>query len=238
MRHCLLVPALLLALVLSPGLRAAAGPAAPLTQTPLTGFTALFNGRDTTGWHFSRTVHHGTTGQATVEDGAIVLRQEPFGQGGLLLTDKRYRDFELYLETDINPGYNSGIFFRSTEGGSAYQIELTGAASTGNLLGENLAVSQTAQATRFAEVWKAGAWNSFRLRVTGDAPKITLWINDVQMWEVQQPKNDKIAGEVDGFIGLQLHWTAPTSAAGSSMGPTTWKPGGALRFRNLFIKEL
>ena len=105
-------------------------------------------------------------------------------------------------------------------------------------LGENLALSQAAQATRFAEVWKENAWNSFRLRVTGDAPKITLWINDVQMWEVQEPKNDKIAGEVDGFIGLQLHWTAPTSAAGSSMGPTTWKPGGVLRFRNLFLKEL
>lgn len=216
---------------------AAAAPAAPLTKLPLTGFTALFNGRGTAGWHFSRTVHHGSVGRATVEDGAIVLRQEPFGQGGLFLTDKRYRDFELYLETDINPGYNSGIFFRSTEGGSAYQIELTGAASTGNLLGENLALSQAAQATRLNEVWKTGEWNSFRLRVTGDAPKITLWINDVQMWEVQQPKNDKVAGEVDGFIGLQLHWTAPTSAAGGSMGPTTWKPGGALRFRNLFLKE-
>ena len=40
------------------------------------------------------------------------------------MTDKRYKDFELYLETDIPWGLNSGIFLRSTETGGAYQIEL------------------------------------------------------------------------------------------------------------------
>ena len=74
MRPSLLVLALLLAAGFSPALRAAES-AAPLTRMPLTGFTALFNGRDTTGWHFSRTVHHGSVGKATVEEGAIVLRQ-------------------------------------------------------------------------------------------------------------------------------------------------------------------
>src|SRR4051794_7849143 len=88
------------------------------------GFTRIFDAKTTAGWHWSRTVHHGTTSIAKVEDGALVLQPYPFGQGGLLLTDKSYRDFELYLEMKPDPNYNSGIFLRSTEGGSAYQIEL------------------------------------------------------------------------------------------------------------------
>lgn len=88
------------------------------------GFTRLFNGRNTDGWHWSRTVHHGTTAVAKVADGVLVLEPYPYGQGGLLLTDRNYKDFELYLEAKPDPGFNSGIFLRSTEGGSAYQIEL------------------------------------------------------------------------------------------------------------------
>jgi formylglycine-generating enzyme required for sulfatase activity len=54
-----------------------------------------------------------------VADGALVLEPYPYGQGGLLLSDRSYKDFELYLEARPDPGYNSGIFLRSTEGGSA-----------------------------------------------------------------------------------------------------------------------
>jgi len=34
-----------------------------------------------------------------------------------------------------------------------------------------------------------------RLRVERDAPHLTLWINGKQVWDVQEPINDKIAGE-------------------------------------------
>src|SRR5215213_5773949 len=107
------------------------------------GFTPLFNGRDLTGWHVSRTTHHGTTPSVSVEDGAIVMRQRPYGQGGLLLTDKKYRNFELYLEARPDWGTNGGIFFRSSESGTAYQVELVGggAPGTGDLFGEVLHVA-------------------------------------------------------------------------------------------------
>ena len=89
------------------------------------GFTPIFNGRNIDGWHISRTVHHGTTGSYTVDpDGVLVMKAQPFGQGGLLLSDRSYKDFELYLEANPDPHFNSGIFLRSSEGGSAYQIEL------------------------------------------------------------------------------------------------------------------
>src|SRR4051794_36678361 len=106
------------------------------------GFAPIFDGKTPAGWHWSRTVHHGTTAKATVQDGALVLQPYPFGQGGLLLSDKHYKDFELYLEMKPDPNYNSGIFLRSTEGGSAYQIELAVPGNaTGRLLGEQMRIA-------------------------------------------------------------------------------------------------
>ena len=55
------------------------------------GFQAIFNGKNLEGWHISRTTHQGTTPSFTVQDGVIVGKHEPYGQGGLLMTDKNYR---------------------------------------------------------------------------------------------------------------------------------------------------
>jgi cytochrome c len=206
------------------------------------GFTPIFNGRTLDGWHLSRTTHHGTTGDFRVEDGVITLRQRPYGQGGLLLTDRKYRNFELYLEARPDWGTNGGIFFRSSEGGSAYQIELVGGGGpgTGNLLGEVQRVTTDARATGVEKGWKRDDWNSFRLRVEGDAPRVSLWVNGVQMYDVQARRNDLIADRTDGFIALQSHWTASyTPIPGSTFDMSgAWKPGAAHRYRNVAIKEL
>jgi len=204
------------------------------------GFTPIFNGKDLQGWHISRTTHQGTTLGCDVKDSAIVITQKPFGQGGVLLSDKKYKNFELYLEAKVDSMTNGGIFIRSSESGIAYQIEIDeNSGSTGNLLGERMPVSKSAVTEQRAKVWNANDWNSFRIRMTGDTPHITLWINDVQMWEVQEPKNDFTAGAVTGMIGLQSHWTALYSpASGEWNGLTLWKPGAVHRFRNIAIKEL
>lgn len=203
------------------------------------GFKSLFNGKNLKGWHVSRTTHQGTTPNFYVEDGAIVASQEPFGQGGILLTDKRFRDFELYIEIKIDSFANGGIFLRSNEGGAAYQVELVLPGNTGDLLGERTPVSVSGKATKLNEVWKAGDWNSFRIRMTGEIPKVTLWINEVEMYSMQQTKNDFIAGAVDGMIALQCHWTAvyaPTASGGMPL--SSWIPGAKHRYRNIGIKEL
>ncbi len=232
--------ALLLSFILTAALRAVAAESAPapMTKMPLTGFTSLFNGRDMSGWHWSRTVRHGTVGGFRVEGGAMALFQNPYGQGGLLMTNKRYKNFEFYVETDIQPGFNSGIFLRSSESGYAYQIELTGGQSTTDLMVESLKpLSAAGRTTRFAELWNPNGWNSIRVRMEGDDPQITCWLNDTELWSVKV-NNAQIAGETDGFIGLQLHWTFPTSPTGGTMGLTSWRPDGVLRFRNPYIKEL
>lgn len=218
---------------------AAAGRPAWAQAGPPASFVPIFDGRDTSGWHWSRTNHHGTTAIASVEDGVLVLKPHPFGQGGLFLTDKVYRDFELSVECLPDPGYNSGIFLRSTEGGSAYQIELVRPGNTGALLGEQMHLSTpryVGPRVDINTVWKDGAWNAMRVRMEGEAPHITLWINDTQLWDAFMPVNDQIGGAYGGMIGLQLHWSATyTAAAGGSGSGLPWS---VQRFRNIAIREL
>jgi hypothetical protein len=203
------------------------------------GFEPLFNGKDLTGWHKSGTSHQGTTGNFFVEDGAIVLMQNPYGQGGVLLTDRKFKDFELYVELKIDSFCNGGIFIRSTESAQAYQVELATPGSNGSLFGEAMQISKSAEATSISKVWKPNAWNQFRIRMTGDVPTVSLWVNEVFMWEVTQPKNDFTAGATEGMIGLQSHWTAlyQPIPGGFNM-PGAWRPAGAHRFRNIGIKML
>lgn len=203
------------------------------------GFIPIFNGKDLGGWHMSRTSHQGTTGNFSVEDGVITLKQNPYGQGGVLLSDKKYGNFELFVEVKIDSFCNGGIFLRSTESGQAYQVELAVPGANGDLFGERLEISQPGKATAMQKVWKPDDWNAFRIRMTGSIPRITLWVNDVQMWDVQQPKNDFTAGATEGMIGFQSHWSSqylPTPG-GFNM-PGAWRPGAAHRFRKIRVKEL
>ena len=121
----------------------------------------------------------------------------------------------------------------------AYQVELATPGGLGDLLGERMSVSKGAQATNISRVWKAGGWNSFRIRMEGAIPRIRLWVNDELMWDVTEPKNDFIADATTGMIGLQSHWSAVYSAAAEAFNMAgSWKPGAAHRFRNIAIKEL
>ena len=59
-----------------------------------------------------------------MEDGAIVGEQDPpgSGNGGILLTDRTFGDFEVTLEVKPDWGVCSGLFLRSTEKGQCYQV--------------------------------------------------------------------------------------------------------------------
>ena len=203
------------------------------------GFTSIFNGKNLKGWHINRSTHQGTTPDFFVENGVVVAKENPFGQGGLLMTDKQYKNFELYIEVKLDSFANGGVFLRSNEGGAAYQVELVLPGATGDFIGERIQLSKGAKATGREKVWKANDWNSFRIRMVGDTPHVTLWINDVQMWDVTETKNDMIAQATEGMIALQCHWTALYSpAAGNGMPLSSWQPGAAHRYRNIAIKKL
>lgn len=89
------------------------------------GFRWVSNGKDLSGWHKNpEKIGHGTGGRWTVEDGAITGVQDPpgSGNGGILLTDETFGDFEVIFETKPDWGVCSGFFLRSTDRGQCYQI--------------------------------------------------------------------------------------------------------------------
>jgi len=89
------------------------------------GFRSLFNGKDLAGWHKNPAkIGHGTGGRWVVEDGAIVGEQDPpgSGNGGILLTDETFGDFEVVFEVKPDWGPDSGFFLRSTDKGQCYQM--------------------------------------------------------------------------------------------------------------------
>jgi formylglycine-generating enzyme required for sulfatase activity len=191
------------------------------------------------GWHISRSTHQGTTPDVKIRKGEIILKQHPFGQGGVLLSDKKYRDFELSVEVKVDSFCNSGIFLRSSESGVAYQVELAEPGGTGDIFGDQMRISMPGEAKNKGKVWKPNDWNLFRIRMIGDVPHLTLWINGELMWDVTQPKNDFIAGATEGMIGFQTHWSATYSEAAKAFDMSdSWKPDAEIRFRNISIKDL
>ncbi|MEE8450568.1 MAG: DUF1080 domain-containing protein, partial [Thermoguttaceae bacterium] len=85
------------------------------------GFVSIFDGKTLDGWHVSSKTGHGTGGRWVVEDGAIIGSQDTPGNGGIVITDKSYGNFEVIVEMRNDYGPDSGLFLRSTERGQAYQ---------------------------------------------------------------------------------------------------------------------
>lgn len=101
----------------------------------------LFNGRDLTGWHKPpKRIGHGTGGQWLVKEGVLSGEQDPpgSGNGGILLSDKKFADFELELEMNPDWGPDSGVFFRCTEQGHGFQmyVDYHDRGNVGHLRGE------------------------------------------------------------------------------------------------------
>ncbi len=207
------------------------------------GFAPIFDGKDLSGWHVSKTARHGHSPEFRVVHGVLVGTQHPYAQGGMLVTDKKYRNFELTLEVKPDWGCDSGIFFRTTETGAAYQITMdylgNGNGNIGRLIGEGGISLGTGRGggggggnvpgtpSAASQAWKREDWNLMRIRVEGTAPKVTVWINNQLVNEQQDSTNHAPDGMVEGPIALQVHG-----------GTDRWVPGGFWRWRNIGIKEL
>jgi hypothetical protein len=103
----------------------AALPSTSLAGDAEEGFIPLFDGQTLDGWHKNpEPIGHGTGGQWTVEDGAITGQQDPpgSGNGGILLTDRKFGDCELLIDIKPDWGVCSGLFVRSNDKGQCFQM--------------------------------------------------------------------------------------------------------------------
>jgi hypothetical protein len=219
------------------------------------GFAPLFDGKTLKGWHPSaKTGHSGDSGHKTggkwvVEDGAIVGSQDIPGNGGILITDETFGDFEIALEMNNDFGPDSGLFLRSTEDGTAYQAMIDYHAN-GNLMGlygeGALGAKPSLMNFRFTDrvtgiqvvtnsptplpvrpeswpfFWRHGQWNELRARIVNNPPTITTWINGVKFmeWTETQKRHPDAGG-----IAVQVH----------GGGDLTRQ---FVRYRNLRLKKL
>ena len=195
-------------------------------------FTSIFDGQSLIGWHVSaktgqsRASGNKTGGKWVVKNGAIVGTQDIPGNGGIIVTDEAFGDFEVVLEMNNDFGPDSGLFLRSTEDGRAYQAMIDYHAG-GNLMGvygEGLGgfgsrnfnfldspdkialqpnqVPLPVLAESWPFFWRHGQWNELRARIEHNPPHITTWINGVQImdWtDTEKRLPDK------GAIALQVH---------------------------------
>ncbi|MDA7644298.1 DUF1080 domain-containing protein [bacterium] len=220
------------------------------------GFVSIFDGKSLNGWHVSaKTGHSGTSknqsgGRWVVTDGAISGSQDIPGNGGILITDEQFGDFEVSLEMKNDFGPDSGLFLRSTEDGKAWQAMID-YHKDGNLMGiygEGLGGQPHVRNYNFKDkvteieekktgthdvalpinpeswpyFWRADQWNELRARIEGNPPHITTWINGVQIMEW---KEKKVRHPATGGIALQVHGGGDFTTA-------------FVRYRNIRVKRL
>jgi hypothetical protein len=212
----------------------ALGAEAPVSPTvlnqPPPGFTALFNGRDLTGWkglvenpksRAAMPAEQLAAAQAKADEAARTHWQAQDGvlvfdgKGGNLCTAQDFRDFELLVDWKIEPGGDSGIYLRGSP-----QVQIWDSArnpvGSGGLYNHQKNPSKPLKCADKP----VGEWNTFRIRMVGE--KVTVHLNgelivdNVVMenyWERDRPIYPT------GAIELQNH-------------------GNKLYFRNVFVREI
>jgi hypothetical protein len=221
---------------------AAAVPAADTNDPkPPKGFTALFNGKDLTGWKGHVDMRERATLSPekreelqakrnktaaehwSVKDGVIHMDSK----GGVsLVTDKDYGNFELYLDWKIEKNGDSGIYLRGqpqvqiwdSENAAGAGAKLDRNSGSGGLW-NNPAGSKGKEPIKKADK-PIGEWNTFHITMIGE--EVTVELNGVLVvdkaklanyWDKGKPLPEK------GPIELQYH-------------------GDKLWFKDLYIKEL
>lgn len=199
-----------------------AAPAHSDEVKPPEGFTALFNGKDLTGWKAT-----GKMDVWGVDNGVIYVEK---GGGGWLLTEQEYGDFELRLEYKMSAKANSGVALRTPrEGDPAYvgmEIQLIDDEGWPGKLADYQHTGSIYDVVPASKTNNkpVGEWNSLRIVCSGS--KVTVEVNgqtvvDANLEDSKEKKGAKHPGlsRGKGHVGFQSYNTR-------------------VEFRNVFLKAL
>lgn len=215
-------------------------PGTPVNTAPA-GFTALFNGKDLTGWKgllaapndnpFKRAALPAAdlvAAQAKadevmnahwkIEDGALIFD----GKGTSLATAKNYGDFDLYVEWKIPATADSGLYLRGTPQIQIWDPTNPEQFKHGNQKGSGGMWNNKAEGKDPLVLADnpIGQWNTFYIRMVGERVTINL--------------NGKLV--VDG-APLENYW-APGKPLPRTEQIELQNHGNNLFFRSLYVREL
>lgn len=184
-------------------------PASPVADNTLSakekaeGWTLLFDGRTLDGWH---NYGKNTLGKSwIIDDNAIHLDAQPNPEGhwqapdgGDILTNEEYRDFELELDWRIGPCGNSGIFYNVVEDPSKYgygwmtgpemQVLDNSCHPDARIVKHRAGDLYDLISCKYETVKPAGEWN--HVRIVSKNGKIEHWLNYRKLVEYDQNSPD------------------------------------------------
>ncbi len=212
-------------------------------NTPPEGFTALFNGKDLTGWKglpmkphpkdasksvpMSMPERLSSTGpqMAAAQKAGDASMNEHWkvvdgvivfdGKGQSLCTAKEYGDVEFFVDWKIEAKGDSGIYVRGSPQIQIWDPALRNIGSGGLFNNQKNPANPLKTADK-----PIGEWNTFKVRMVGD--KVSVWLN----------------GElVTDNVTLENYWdrTKPIYSAGTI---ELQNHGNTLYFKNIYVKEL
>lgn len=182
----------------------------------------IFDGRSLAGWT-TRGGRYDGNAKWTVDDGALVGRQNEKREGGLIYTERPYTEFVLTLECKLDWPFDSGIFLRMAPTGKGAQVTLD--YRDGGEIGAIYADGFLQHNENGIKLWKKDEWNKLEVRCTGADMHIVVKLNDAPLVDYAMPKGTEGYAPT-GLIGLQVHGERDDPAA------------NACRFRNIHIVEL
>ena len=200
------------------------------------GWSLLFDGKTTAGWH-GYGKKEAPAGWRAV-DGELTR----VGIAGDLVTDKRYRNFELAIEWKIAVGGNSGIFYRGVEHQDWMKNPLYYSAPEMQVLddakhpdGKDPLTSAGADYALYPAprgvVKAAGQWNAVRLVVSGN--HVEHWLNGQKVVEYELGSADWLERVKKSKF---VEWPAYGKAAEGVIG--VQDHGDRVAYRNIKVRIL
>jgi hypothetical protein len=233
--------------------KAGAGDNTPENQNILTdqeaaaGWQLLFDGVSTAGWRGFKKEKFPEAGWR-VKDGMLMVEYSGKGEagnGGDLITEEQYDDFELKLEWKISPGGNSGVMFRVTESekykdswNTAPEVQILddfGYEKRNDGYVINIKQMTGANYDMHAPVFyyakPVGEWNHFYLKVKGN--HVEHWLNDMKIveYELGSPEWKELVNKSKFSIYADYGLAESGHIALQDHGHAVW-------FRNIKIRKL
>ncbi len=221
-------------------LAAALASSAPAAVTPPAGFTALYNGRDLTGWRGGDTFDHRQwqhlpDAERTAREAAWTADMHAHwradgeelvndGAGTYATTVKDYGDFELLVDYRTVARADSGIYLRGCPQVQIWdftdpeKFPLGADRGSGGLWNNSPGAPGKDPLVRADRPF--GEWNHFRILMVG--ARVSVWLNEQLVVDHAILENyfDRATPvPARGPIQLQTH-------------------GGEIRWRNLFVREI